>query len=73
MYPEGETPIDLAEAARLIYPGRTVPFTTVHRWVRVGVLGVKLEAWRRGYRWVTTREAVERFRAAVAATEPCHA
>jgi hypothetical protein len=43
--------------------GRPVHPLTVHRWIRRGVRGVRLEAIRLGHRWVTSMEAVERFAA----------
>lgn len=57
------------DKARELIPGRDgqrVGFTTVWRWVTFGVLDpkgrrVKLEARRLGGRWLTSKEAIERF------------
>src|SRR5438128_2214980 len=59
-----EPPISLAEAAKSIPSGRGAKRThisTVFRWISRGVSGVRLEALRLGGRWVTSREAVQRF------------
>jgi len=64
-----ETPISLAAAARLIPPGRNGKATclsTVLRWILRGSPGpdgimVRLEGIRLGGRWMTTREAIQRF------------
>jgi Protein of unknown function (DUF1580) len=47
--------------------GRRVHLSTVIRWRTRGVGGVRLEAVRLGGRWVTSREALARFTAAVTA------
>jgi hypothetical protein len=66
----GESLISLAQAARLFPPnrqGKPVHVTTLQRWVLDGIRGVHLEAARAGGRWVTSREAVARFLAALTA------
>jgi hypothetical protein len=63
-----ETPLSLKEAARILPPTRQdkrVHVSTLTRWILHGVQGVRLEAYRIGGRWVTTREALERFSAAL--------
>jgi hypothetical protein len=65
----GENAIGLAAAAKLIPPGRNgkrCHLSTVLRWVLNGAKSptgelVKLEASRLGARWVTSREAIQRF------------
>jgi Protein of unknown function (DUF1580) len=47
--------------------GRRVHLSTVMRWRTRGVRGARLEAFRLGGRWVTSREALARFIAAVTA------
>jgi len=67
---KSETPLALAQAAKLIPPtrlDRPVHVSTLVRWIVHGVRGVKLEAARVGGRWVTSREALERFSAALTA------
>jgi hypothetical protein len=64
-----ETLLSLAEAAKLLPParlGKPVTFQCVLRWVQEGARGadgrpVTLEALRLGGRWVTSREALQRF------------
>jgi hypothetical protein len=59
-----ERPIPLAEAARLVpaaRKGKRCHESTIFRWIVRGVKGVKLEALRLGGRWVTSREALQRF------------
>src|SRR5262249_25638885 len=59
-----ETPISLADVPKCIPPGRSgrpTHISTVVRWISKGVQGVKLEAIRLGGRWVTSREALQRF------------
>jgi hypothetical protein len=64
-----ETTISLSQAARLLPPGRRgrpVSLSCVLRWVLDGATGpsgerVRLEALRVGARWVTSREALQRF------------
>jgi hypothetical protein len=63
-----ETPLSLKQAARILPPTRQdkrVHVSTLTRWILHGVQGVRLEAYRIGGRWVTTREALERFSAAL--------
>ena len=64
-----ETTLSLSQAARLLPPGRRgrpVSLSCLLRWVLDGVPGpdgqrVRLEAVRLGARWVTSREALQRF------------
>jgi hypothetical protein len=64
-----ETTISLNEAARQLPPGRRgrpVTFSCVLRWILDGVRlpsgeVVRLEAIRLGGRWLTSREALQRF------------
>jgi hypothetical protein len=73
-----EQPIPLASVCGM-FPGRKdrLNFSTVWRWVLHGVRGangalVRLEGARVGGRWLTTREALARFQAALTpdVTEP---
>jgi hypothetical protein len=67
-----ETIVSIRDAAAL-FPGRrtkSLSFSTVWRWVLKGVRCgngqvVRLEAVRLGSRWVTSREAIARFSAAL--------
>jgi hypothetical protein len=64
-----ETTLSLKQAARLLPPGRgdrPVTLSCVLRWVLRGARGplgdlVRLEAVRLGGRWITSREALQRF------------
>jgi hypothetical protein len=59
-----ENSISLTEAAGLVPPGRRgrpTHLSTLLRWIKPGVRGVRLEAVRLGGRWVTSREALQRF------------
>jgi hypothetical protein len=64
-----ETTLSLAQAARLLPPsrgGRPVTLSCLLRWVLHGVRSpggqlVRLDAIRLGGRWVTSREALQRF------------
>jgi hypothetical protein len=64
-----ETSLRLNEAARLVGNGRggkPTHISTVLRWILKGVKApsgeiVRLEGLRVGSRWVTTREALQRF------------
>jgi hypothetical protein len=64
-----ESTISLIQAARLLPPGRRgrpVSLSCLLRWVLTGATGpsgerVRLEAVRLGGRWVTSREALQRF------------
>jgi hypothetical protein len=55
-----ETAISLQEVASST-PGGEVASSTPLRWITRGCRGVRLEAFRRGGRWFTSREALERF------------
>ncbi len=64
-----EAPLTLAAACQLIPPGRggkRTHLSTLIRWVTSGVKApggqiVRLEALRLGGKWVTSREALQRF------------
>jgi hypothetical protein len=64
-----ESTTSLGQAAKLLPPGRRnrpVNLSTLLRWVLSGVKGpsgetIRLEAVRLGGRWVTSREALQRF------------
>jgi hypothetical protein len=64
-----ETPIPLKDACRLVPParqGKHTHLSTLLRWIIRGCRGpsgerVRLEAIRLGNRWVTSREALQRF------------
>jgi hypothetical protein len=63
-----ETLISLIDAARLLPPGRRgrpVTLSCLLRWVLTGVRTpsgvVRLDAMRLGGRWLTSREALQRF------------
>jgi hypothetical protein len=64
-----EGTLSLLQAAKLLPPGRRgkpVTLSCVLRWVLQGVKGpggtiIRLEAARLGGRWITSREALERF------------
>jgi hypothetical protein len=64
-----ETTVSLSQAARLLPPGRRgrpVSLSCLLRWVLGGAKGpggdlIRLEAVRLGGRWLTSREALQRF------------
>jgi hypothetical protein len=64
-----ESTLTLAQAARLLPPGRRgrpVSMSCVLRWVLIGTRTpsgdrVRLEAVRLGGRWLTSREALQRY------------
>ena len=64
-----ETPLPLADACRLVPPargGRRTHLSTLLRWILRGAKApagdvVRLEAVRLGGRWMTSREALQRF------------
>jgi hypothetical protein len=64
-----ETPLSLAAAAKLVPParsGRRTHLSTLLRWVLHGTTApngtfVRLEAVRLGGRWMTSREALQRY------------
>jgi hypothetical protein len=64
-----ESTISLTQAARLLPPGRRgrpVSLSCILRWILTGAAGpygerVRLEAVRLGSRWLTSREALQRF------------
>jgi hypothetical protein len=64
-----ETPVPLAAACRLVPParnGRMTHLSTLLRWILIGAKApdgtrVRLEAARLGSRWVTSKEALQRF------------
>lgn len=67
---------DAAKSLPLSHGQKPVNFTTIWRWAIKGVKSttgerVKLEAVRLGGRWITSKEAIERFSAALTgATTP---
>ena len=63
-----ETPLSLTEATKILpaLGGRRLHPSSVWRWARKGVRGVRLEYARLGHRVVTTREALARFAARLA-------
>jgi hypothetical protein len=71
-----ETPISLAQAARLLPPGRNgrpVTLGCVLRWILRGAKApdghrVHLEAVRLGGRWLTSKEGLQRFAEALTPT-----
>jgi hypothetical protein len=65
-----ERALGLAEAARMLPPGRNgrpVHVSSLVRAITSGVDGHRLEAIRIGRRWVTTVEAIQRWGEALAA------
>jgi hypothetical protein len=64
-----ETPLSLAAAAKLVPParnGKRTHISTLLRWILSGATApggtrVRLEAVRLGGRWMTSREAIQRF------------
>lgn len=58
-----ETVLSFAEAAKTIptFNGKRCHTSTIWRWARRGCQGVKLEVRRLGGRFVTSREALDRF------------
>jgi hypothetical protein len=64
-----ETPISLNDAAKLIPParrGKRTHLSTILRWILTGAeapdgTAVRLEGIRLGSRWMTSREAIQRF------------
>jgi hypothetical protein len=59
-----ESLISLPEALKFLPPGRRNKrphLSTLIRWINDGVNGIHLEAVRLGGRWVTSREAIQRF------------
>jgi hypothetical protein len=73
-----EQPISLAEAAALVPSSRGCERTatsTLFRWITVGARArhggiVKLDGMRLGGRWVTSREALQRFAERLSAESP---
>ena len=61
---EGERMMTLGDAAKLLCPQPSV--STLWRWCRRGVRGVRLEYRRLGRRIVTSAQAIERFGSALA-------
>jgi hypothetical protein len=76
-----EKTLSLSQAARLLPPGRRgrpVTLSCVLRWVLDGVRApsgeqVRLEALRVGGRWVTSREALQRFAERLTPAQPAPA
>jgi len=59
----GEELLSLQEAVRLVpkVNGRHMATTTLWRWCRKGLSGVRLEHVRAGRNYATSRQALERF------------
>jgi hypothetical protein len=69
--PQAESLLTIKSAARL-YPGRTgkgYATTTIWRWIKPGVAGVRLEKVHIGGQTYTSREALQRFHRNVAAAK----
>jgi hypothetical protein len=65
-----EKTLSLAQAAKILPPGRNGRSThvaTLSRWIVRGVRGVRLDAARIGGRWITSEEAIDRFSSALTA------
>jgi hypothetical protein len=68
-----ESPLPLKDACRLVPPardGKRTHLSTLLRWILRGAKGpdgrvVRLDGLRLGSRWVTSREALQRFAAAL--------
>ena len=66
---KAEETVSLAEATKLVKParnGKRTYLSTILRWITDGAKApsgetVRLEALRLGCRWVTSREAIQRF------------
>ena len=69
---ENETIVSLTEATKVLPPrnGRRVAISTMWRWCRKGLRGVRLEYVRMGRNIATSREALNRFFNALAAADP---
>ena len=61
----GEELLSVAEAVDHVpahnHDGSRLNPATITRWIVTGIRGVRLEAATAGRRWVTSREALERF------------
>jgi len=66
-----EKALTLHQAAAMLpgSKGKSLSYTTVHRWVTCGFKGVRLEANNLGGRWVTSIEAIQRFMERLTAPE----
>lgn len=62
-----EHPLSLTEATKVLPPidGRRVSSSTIFRWIRRGLRGIRLDSARCGHRLCTSAEALHRFFAAV--------
>ena len=74
---EKEAPLSLSEAAKRVpkVNGRRVHASTIYRWCRRGLKGVRLEYVRIGRRMATSAEALKRFFSALAEADgdpPAH-
>lgn len=58
-----EEVLTFSEAARIVprVNGNRVNRGTVSRWAKLGIRGVRLDSLRLGGRYVTSREALDRF------------
>ena len=73
--PSVEFPIPLIQVSKLTWiprrrRGRKLHISTVFRWVRPGVRGVRLECIRFGGTLCTSEPALKRFLAALSANDP---
>jgi len=66
-----ETILTFAEAAKSLpsFHGKRVHTSTIWRWARKGLHGVKLETRRLGSRFITSAEALDRFSKALSEIE----
>lgn len=73
--PETETTVSLTEAAKIIprRNGKRAAISTIWRWCRKGIKGVRLEYIRVGRNIATSREALNRFYEALAQADPAPA
>jgi hypothetical protein len=71
-----EAPISLGQACKILPKnanGKSVNPSTLWRWHRYGLGGVKLQVWKVGGRAYTSREALQRFIAARSVIVPASA
>lgn len=70
MFDLSEDLVTLTEATK-VFPsrnGKRTHFTTVLRWCKRGIRGVKLESWRVGGTLYTSLQAIQRFVDALSGT-----
>jgi Protein of unknown function (DUF1580) len=68
-----ETPISLTDATRVLPPidGKRPHPSTIFRWCKRGLRGIRLEYCRVGHRICTSQEALSRFVNRLAETDDC--